>query len=74
MVGVVIVSLVLGPVALECLRTGDRTRGLMLAAAWAVYVSARDRKQHRLYSDQSNRVGWFKGSHDREVSARKRGA
>jgi hypothetical protein len=36
MVGVVIVSLVLGPVALECLRTGDQTRGLMLAAAWAV--------------------------------------
>jgi hypothetical protein len=36
MVGVVIVPLVLGPVALECLRTGDRTRGLMLGAAWAV--------------------------------------
>jgi hypothetical protein len=36
MVGVLIVSLVLGPVALECLRTGEWTRGFMLAAAWAV--------------------------------------
>jgi hypothetical protein len=36
MVCVVIVSLLLGSVALECLRTGDRTRGFMLAAAWAV--------------------------------------
>jgi hypothetical protein len=34
MVGVVIVTLVVGPAAIECLPTRDRTRGLMLAAAW----------------------------------------
>jgi hypothetical protein len=36
MVGVVIVSLVLDPIALECFRTGDRSRGLMLTAAWLI--------------------------------------